>query len=86
MNCKYCNKEYEKEISLKPHEIRCINNTNKIKTKHGCINCGLKENPECLDFDHINDKILNGRKLLDRTSGHGLVELIIGSISIRWIK
>jgi len=32
---------------------------NKIKINKGCIDCGLKENPECLDFDHINDKILN---------------------------
>ncbi len=33
MKCQYCNKEFKDLISLKPHEIRCFLNPNKIETK-----------------------------------------------------
>lgn len=31
MNCKFCGKNYETEVSLKQHEIRCKQNPNRIK-------------------------------------------------------
>ena len=34
MNCKFCEKEFDKKSALCQHEIRCYKNPDKIRTKH----------------------------------------------------
>lgn len=49
------NKKRRVEINAK-RILKIRNAVSEIKLNRGCFDCGYKEHPEALDFDHLRDK------------------------------